>query len=979
MLFNAGIFAQKANAEEGESTTEDTAAATSDSGSGKSAFQEDAAQKDAVQKDAVQQDTAKETESGATALNVQSDESDTEGQSEGESGESDDPEGNTTESDESGESDDPEGEGNTEGEGGEDTTDPMPTEPTIAFNEATSTLTIGGPLDIDKDLLKNYKNSAKHVVVNIDGSVGVDTFREWKTLEDISITCTGTIGGYAVWNTSVNTIVVGKAESIANYAFGYNANLTDVSISNVDTVAGNLFYVADKCPNLANASFSNIKTLGNVLQSRKSLKTLSLDTVDYIVRDAFASCINLQSVDLSSVKELGQSAFSYCNGLTEITLDNIKLGPTTFYGCAGLESATISNVALIPTNTFYNCNKLETVNITNVNTIGQYAFSCNVGLTTVTMNGVDAIDDCAFWECSNLKTVIGLDTVKNRIGGFAFYGCEKLENLTVADAAKMGFIGNHEGIMERVQAILAGQFKLDPATEITSLTREGAWTVGKIGRSENWKTYDNGTQIMQQARWSEEADDVAEVKVDAYYTGKKQMDYIFVVDVSGSMAYLGNPDDNNARFYDMQSKLLSMTGQLLTAADFDCQVAVVAFGGAKDKVLAPSSSGFVSNADEMGDFIKKLEPRNEYTDYGLGMQKAQELIASHADRNTVVVFMSDGAPNVGASGDQSGEKAATAIKEAGVPIYGVLHSPTAGEYSKALDNLKAVCSESNDDSLTVFESIDTDSFSKAMNKAVTAVYGDNTVTVPVNSTDFVISDIKVTTGKYTYDADQGVIEWSIEGMPFTQHSLTYNMTLKSDLANRVGTYTYTMNNDAVNNGEAAFDVKGGASTNNALTALVLNRTVSDPGQGGDKGYDTTVTNPGSDVPVTNPGGGAPVANPGNAALTPIGAGAGATPALIAPAVPVVPVAPAAAPAADATVIPDNANPMAQNAGGNDEMTIADDGVPMAAFDNIQPWTQYLFYAGMILTVLYGFLVVARREREKKEVDALENQVLGMSR
>lgn len=52
-------------------------------------------------------------------------------------------------------------------------------------------------------------------------------------------------------------------------------------------------------------------------------------------------------------------------------------------------------------------------------------------------------------------------------------------------------------------------------------------------------------------------------------------------------------------------------------------------------------------------------------------------------RNTVVVFLSDGAPNRATSGDMDGTKAAAEIKALDVPIYGVLHSPTAAQYDSA--------------------------------------------------------------------------------------------------------------------------------------------------------------------------------------------------------------------------------------------------------------------------------------------------------
>lgn len=382
------------------------------------------------------------------------------------------------------------------------------------------------------------------------------------------------------------------------------------------------------------------------------------------------------------------------------------------------------------------------------------------------MGKVDTIGQYAFFSCTGLTSIDSLENV-GRIDGYAFYGCSKLKGLTVEDATKMGFNGNYGDVMARVEEILQGKFKLDSAPGIIQLLPGEGWDDTAIAENENWDLYDDQLQLMEQARWTNDDRTEAEVQVTGYYTGEKQMDYIFVADLSASMAQLGNANDENARFYDMQSKLLDMTGQLLGSEGYDCRIAIVTFGGAfGGSEGTVTEMGFTKNIDDVKAHINDLTPLYENTDYGLGMKKAQELLENQdPGRSTVVVFLSDGYPTVANSGDGYGTATAKVIREQlKVPIYGVLHSPGTGDaYTWASDAMNGVCDY-------VYESTDTESFGKAMNKAFTAVYGTHTVTIPVNI-DFENVrglDISVSSGDASYDAETHTIIWNITGMPFTR-------------------------------------------------------------------------------------------------------------------------------------------------------------------------------------------------------------------
>ena len=880
----------------------------------------------------------------------------------------------------------------------------------VDFDEDSCTLAISGKVDVTNAMVQQYKGKVKIVDIDIDGNIGDGAFSYCGQLEEAIVKNAKTIGKTAFrysnnlkklslsnvdvvgksvahgnknlteltlqnigtideeafqWCEGLTSIDLSGVKKLERSAFTFCNGLTEVTLANIE-LGTNPFY---QCKNLASVTLDNATFAGdNTFDGCASLKNVTLKNMDTVGNNMFINCANLEKVSISNVKNIGATLFSGKANLKEVSItgENVTIGQSAFLRCSALSKVELKGVTAIDSYAFQYCKSLESIELdgvstirdyafsrtglknatlTNIGTIGQYAFWDNGSLETVTMNDIDSIANYAFWNCSNLQTIDSLSNVNTSIGGFAFYGCSSLTGLTVADLTKMGYIGSNDEIMKRVQAILAGKFNLDNAEKINELGLEEGWAAGEVGKSSNWNAYDNGTQIREQARWADENAGVAEVKVDAYYTGEKQMDYIFVADLSASMAQLGNAEDNNARFYDMQSKLMDMTGKLLDTPGYDCRVAIVSFGGEHNNKATQNSSGFLSQSEEVTSYIKGLAPLNENTDYGLGMKKALELAQGNANRNTVVVFLSDGAPNRNTSGDQDGTIAAQAIRDLKVPIYGVLHSPSASQASSAENKMKAVCDY-------VYKSTDTTSFGQAMNSAFAAAYGDNTVTIPVNARDFNINNLNASAGTVEYN--DGVITWTLSGMPFTQHTLTYNMNLTEENANRVGTYEY-----GLNNGNAHFGDTGAS----AGLSLSLSRTVADPAN-----PDPTPA-PEPD-PAPNPGdGGATTPDDGGATIPD---GGGATTPAAAPATPAAaPAAPAATPAAPAVVIPDEENPLAAP-----DQEIADDENPLAAFDHEECWVHWFMIAGIILTIIYGAAVVLRRTRNTKHIDKMEKDLIG---
>ena len=83
-----------------------------------------------------------------------------------------------------------------------------------------------------------------------------------------------------------------------------------------------------------------------------------------------------------TVKSIVVATFSYCSGLTSITIPNsvTSIGNEAFQHCSGLTSVNIGN---------------------SVTSIGEYAFDDCSGLTSITIpTSVTSIGDCAFKGCN---------------------------------------------------------------------------------------------------------------------------------------------------------------------------------------------------------------------------------------------------------------------------------------------------------------------------------------------------------------------------------------------------------------------------------------------------------------------------------------------------------------------------------------------------------------------------------------------------
>ncbi|MEI6579646.1 MAG: leucine-rich repeat protein, partial [Eubacteriales bacterium] len=185
---------------------------------------------------------------------------------------------------------------------------------------------------------------------------------------------------------------------------------------------------------------------------------------------AFNTCTGLSDVTIpGNVTAIGDRAFGYCSGLTQISVDAANLsfesvdgvlfnvetttllqfpggktgayavppgvtaiGDHAFGGSTGLTSFTFpESVTAIGKYAFGDCTGLTTVTIPDsVTTIMDSAFRYCDGITSLNIgNGVAAIPDSAFCDCDGL-TAVTIPRSVTSIGEYAFESCSSLTSVT---------------------------------------------------------------------------------------------------------------------------------------------------------------------------------------------------------------------------------------------------------------------------------------------------------------------------------------------------------------------------------------------------------------------------------------------------------------------------------------------------------------------------------------------------------------------
>ena len=225
--------------------------------------------------------------------------------------------------------------------------------------------------------------------------------------------------------TAINTTLESRADTL-------EAKLNENIIKNPDKTY--LVWKGDKFPNSSNATFKAPAGCtidwgdGNV----ETFETASTEVNTHNYTDG----IEYHLISLSNYTVVDSDSFSYCSGLTSVTIGNsvTSISDNAFRDCSGLTSIIIpDSVTSIGDNAFFGCSGLTSVTIPNsVTSMGYQAFHNCSSLTSVTIpDSVTTISYAAFSGCSGLTSVTIGNSVRN-IGSSAFSGCSGLKNIKIS-------------------------------------------------------------------------------------------------------------------------------------------------------------------------------------------------------------------------------------------------------------------------------------------------------------------------------------------------------------------------------------------------------------------------------------------------------------------------------------------------------------------------------------------------------------------
>ena len=344
-----------------------------------------------------------------------------------------------------------------------------------AFRDCTAEITWAGTpviTEIGSYAFAGYDGTALIVPSSVT-SIANDAFSACGSLESLTVAAGNPVyhsAGNCIIETATNTLVAGckssviptdgNVISIGEGAFSNCTSLTSIVIpDNVTSIGLGAF---EGCASLSSitipfigenangtgavhfsyifgASESNQKYNYTEEHVPESLKTVVITGGEDVTDYAFSYCRGLTSITIpDSVTSIGRSAFLGCRGLTSITIpDSVtSIGRSAFEGCSGLTYVRIPDgVTSIGDYAFLNCSGLTSVTIPDsVTSIGNSAFSGCSGLTYVRIpDGVTSIGDSAFRGCTRLSSVTIPDSVTS-IGDWAFQGCSRLTSITIPDS-----------------------------------------------------------------------------------------------------------------------------------------------------------------------------------------------------------------------------------------------------------------------------------------------------------------------------------------------------------------------------------------------------------------------------------------------------------------------------------------------------------------------------------------------------------------
>lgn len=268
--------------------------------------------------------------------------------------------------------------------------------------------------------------------------VGYDAFYNCVNLTDVSLpeSITTLYQGTFYNCKNLNTVVIPESiVTLSEYEYdssgaGCFENCTNLETIVIPNSVNSISFSCFKgCTGLKNIQLpESLSSLGNnVFMNCTNIETITLPQgITDIGTSCFEGCVNLRNINIPShLTTLGFDVFRDCINITSLILPDtvVSIEPGVFWGCTKLSSINLpSKLTFIPRGLFYNCRALTHIEIPeSVTTIEGYF--ANTSDTRWKYGG-------AFQNCENLTSIIIPQNV-SEIGGYSFYGCTKLESITM--------------------------------------------------------------------------------------------------------------------------------------------------------------------------------------------------------------------------------------------------------------------------------------------------------------------------------------------------------------------------------------------------------------------------------------------------------------------------------------------------------------------------------------------------------------------
>ena len=230
------------------------------------------------------------------------------------------------------------------------------------------------------------------------------------------------------WNGTANLGIVKPNEGNWNTSLGgyylTNGFFTSTNIKDV----------------ILSSTFNCIYT--KALINQTNLESINLDSIWDIYEEAFSGCNKLKKAYMPKCGTIKTSAFKDCICLEDITLPaGATLGADVFTNASGIKKIQLTtDNKLYSGSGYFEANSILyntygiTVPRTLVNVNGDEIFSITLDGGT----GGFAIPDYAFAYCTNLKQ-LHIGTKVSSIGKHIFLGCDSLDTLQIVEGNEYGF------------------------------------------------------------------------------------------------------------------------------------------------------------------------------------------------------------------------------------------------------------------------------------------------------------------------------------------------------------------------------------------------------------------------------------------------------------------------------------------------------------------------------------------------------------